>query len=88
MIVVVGVALAVVAYVVAAAAMNRIRRPNLAPWIKAAGWVMLLGALGALVWFISARDSALLWAFLVTSLLLPVLHRGLLQIRGRQAHSS
>ncbi|QBJ97376.1 hypothetical protein ERC79_16605 [Rhodococcus sp. ABRD24] len=86
MMVVVGVALAALAYVVAAAAMNWIRRPNREPWIRGTGWVLLLVALGALVWFVAVppRDSAFLIGFLIVAFLLSLLHQGLLKLRNRR----
>lgn len=89
MLVVVGVAVAVVAYVVTAAATRWIRRPNRAPLTRGTGWVLVLSALGALVWCVSDNNNtAFLIAFLVAGLLLPLLHHALADRRNRDAHAS
>lgn len=89
MLVVVGVAAAVVAYVVTAAATRWIRRPNRAPLTRGVGWVLVLSALGALVWRVSDNDNTtFLIAFLVAGVLLPLLHHGLPDRRNRHAHTS
>ncbi len=68
--------------------MRWIRRSGVGATTRAIGSVILVLALGLLVWFVANKDYAFGIAFLATALLLPALHQAVLHVRNRKIRSS